>query len=441
MSVQGLGKRYRIAHQRDPYGRLTESLAGALQASIGMIRGKPRETTELFWALRDVSFELRQGDVVGIVGRNGGGKSTLLKVLSRITEPTAGSVKLRGRVTSLLEVGTGFHPELTGRENVFLSGAVLGMKRAEINRKFDEIVDFAGTAQFLDTPVKRYSSGMQVRLGFAVAAHLETEILMVDEVLAVGDVEFQKKCLGKMSDVARGGRTVLFVSHNMKAVSGLCSQAMLLDHGLLAFAGSTAETIDVYTGLWSDQVEKGDAEFVFPDDPGAPAHLTRIRLLETGGRPGLRHNVLEPFDVEIDFDLRRAFPTLLVCCEVRSSDGTLAFATQQSDWQNYVGPDAASQFPMKPGRYRATMHMPAPLLNAGAYELEVYLTTGPFREDTRKGILLEVVDNDSYVSYVSKTPRGGIVAPPVPWDVRRIGEEGLDDGDSGKARPATGKVN
>ena len=186
VSVEGLGKRYRIGHQRDPYGRLTETLAGAFRAPIDMVRGKRRETSEWIWALRDVSFELRQGDVVGVIGRNGAGKTTLLKVLSRITEPSAGRATLRGRVGSLLEVGTGFHPELTGRENVFMSGAVLGMRRAEIKRKFDEIVEFAGIEQFLDTPVKRYSSGMQVRLGFAVAAHLETEILIVDEVLAVG---------------------------------------------------------------------------------------------------------------------------------------------------------------------------------------------------------------------------------------------------------------
>lgn len=418
ISVEGLGKRYRIAHQTDPYGRLTESLAGVIRAPMYLIRGKARETTEWIWALRDVSFELRQGDVVGVVGRNGSGKSTLLKVLSRITEPTTGSVKLRGRVTSLLEVGTGFHPELTGRENVFLSGAVLGMRRAEINRKFDEIVDFAGTEQFLDTPVKRYSSGMQVRLGFAVAAHLETEILLVDEVLAVGDADFQKKCLGKMSDVASGGRTVVFVSHNMKAVTGLCNQAMLLERGQVAFAGTTAETVDAYARLWSVQVDTSEGIFEYPDDTDATAHLRRIRLLNASGQAGLRHDVLDPIDIEIDFDLRKPYPTLLVCCEVRASDGTLVLATQQSDWHNFVERNKATQFPMEAGGYRATIHLPAPLLNAGGYDLEVYLTTGPFRQDTRKGVMLEVMDHDSYVSYVTKTPRGGVVTVPIPWDVR-----------------------
>ena len=199
ISVEGLGKRYQIGRQQDPYGRLTESLWRALRAPLDLARRRPRDSSEWIWALRDVSFDVHQGDVVGVIGRNGSGKSTLLKVLSRITEPTAGSAQLHGRVGSLLEVGTGFHPELTGRENVFMSGAVLGMRRSEIIRKFDEIVDFAGIDQFLDTPVKRYSSGMQVRLGFAVAAHLDPEILFIDEVLAVGDADFQKKCLGKMS--------------------------------------------------------------------------------------------------------------------------------------------------------------------------------------------------------------------------------------------------
>ena len=204
--------------------------------------------TEEFWALKDVSFEVKRGEVLGIIGRNGAGKSTLLKILSRITEPSEGRVTIKGRVASLLEVGTGFHPELTGRENIYLNGAILGMTRAEIKRKFDEIVAFAEVEKFLDTPVKRYSSGMYVRLAFAVAAHLEPEILVVDEVLAVGDAEFQKKCLGKMSEVASGGRTVLFVSHNMAAVTSLCSRAVLLVGGKLGRQGDVAETVGAYLG-------------------------------------------------------------------------------------------------------------------------------------------------------------------------------------------------
>src|ERR1035437_9045908 len=242
ISVEHLSKKYRITHQgqRQQYETLRDVLAAKSKNMLARLKpGKTgdsnglstRSTKEDFWALKDVSFEVQPGEVLGIIGRNGAGKSTLLKILSRITDPTEGRVTIRGRVASLLEVGTGFHQELTGRENVFLNGAILGMSHAEIKRKFDEIVDFAGVEKFLDTPVKRYSSGMYVRLAFAVAAHLEPEILIVDEVLAVGDTEFQKKCLGKMRDVATGGRTVLFVSHNMAAVSKLCSLCLLLHGG------------------------------------------------------------------------------------------------------------------------------------------------------------------------------------------------------------------
>ena len=244
--IEELGKKYRINHQRrERYTALRDVLmTGASRLLRRRMTGDP--AWEDFWALKDVSFEVKQGDVVGIIGRNGAGKSTLLKVLSRITEPTKGRVRLRGRVASLLEVGTGFHPVLTGRENIFLNGAILGMSRAEIKRKFDEIVAFAEIEQFLDTPVKRYSSGMYVRLAFSVAAHLEPEILIVDEVLAVGDADFQKKCLGRMQDVSRGGRTVLFVSHNMAAVRQLCTTGIYLVSGEIRFNGAMDEVIDAY---------------------------------------------------------------------------------------------------------------------------------------------------------------------------------------------------
>lgn len=254
--AEGLGKAYMISHAvaaRERYVALRDVLAGAARRAIAGIRHPARrpsvsggESIEEFWALRDVSFEVRRGEVLGIIGRNGAGKSTLLKVLSRITEPTRGRVEIRGRLASLLEVGTGFHPELTGRENIFLNGAILGMTRAEIRRKFDEIVAFAEVEKFLDTPVKRYSSGMYVRLAFAIAAHLEPEILVVDEVLAVGDAEFQKKCLGKMQDVAGHGRTVLFVSHQMATIAALCDSALLLEKGCVKWRGSVPDTIAEY---------------------------------------------------------------------------------------------------------------------------------------------------------------------------------------------------
>jgi len=253
--AEHLGKKYMIGRtgERERYVALRDVLArGASdlrQAGLNALRGKaPGRTPKFdeFWALRDVNFEIKRGEVVGIIGRNGAGKSTLLKILSRITEPSEGRVTIAGRVASLLEVGTGFHPELTGRENIFLNGAILGMSQAETRRKFDEIVAFAGVDRFLETPVKRYSSGMYVRLAFAVAAHLEPEILVIDEVLAVGDAEFQKKCLGKMSEVASGGRTVLFVSHNLGAVSSLCGKALLLNHGKVQAFGDTGDIIGVY---------------------------------------------------------------------------------------------------------------------------------------------------------------------------------------------------
>lgn len=244
--VDNLSKRYRLGARQAPYGTLRDTLAGAVRAPLRRLRQGGRTATETLWALKDVNFEVQPGEVVGIIGRNGAGKSTLLKVLSRITEPTAGRVELYGRVGSLLEVGTGFHPELTGRENIYLNGAILGMRRAEIARKFDEIVAFAEIERFLDTPVKHYSSGMYMRLAFAVAANLEPEILIVDEVLAVGDAAFQKKCLGKMGSVAREGRTVLFVSHNTGAVASLCGRCLLLDKGTVMRDGGVTEVTALY---------------------------------------------------------------------------------------------------------------------------------------------------------------------------------------------------
>jgi lipopolysaccharide transport system ATP-binding protein len=249
--VEGLSKQYRLGTQREPYGSLRESLVRAMKAPFKSLRRNGRSTESTIWALKDVSFEVMPGEVVGIIGRNGAGKSTLLKILSQITEPASGQVDLFGRVGSLLEVGTGFHPELSGRENIYLNGAILGMKRVEIDSKFDEIVAFAEVEKFLDTPVKHYSSGMYTRLAFSVAAHLEPEILLVDEVLAVGDAEFQKKCLGKMSEVAEAGRTVLFVSHNMAAVQKLCPRSILLRGGQVEMDAETQSVIREYTNASS----------------------------------------------------------------------------------------------------------------------------------------------------------------------------------------------
>src|SRR5882724_6892736 len=247
IKVQNLGKRYRLGAHQAPYASLRDTLAAMARAPLRLLQRNGRSAQPLFWAVKNVSFEVQPGEVVGIIGRNGAGKSTLLKMLSRITQPTAGRIELYGRIASLLEVGTGFHPELTGRENIYLNGAILGMGRSEIRRKFDEIVAFAEIEKFIDTPVKYYSSGMYVRLAFAVAAHLEPEILIVDEVLAVGDSEFQRKCIGKMQEVStKEGRTVLFVSHNLAAIQALTQKALLLESGVVQFCGQTGAAVDAY---------------------------------------------------------------------------------------------------------------------------------------------------------------------------------------------------
>ena len=282
--VENLSKRYRIGGPQARYKTLRESLVDMAAAPARRLRrlGQPSPDNETIWALKDVSFEVEHGEVLGIIGRNGSGKTTLLKLLSRITEPTEGYAEIKGRVGSLLEVGTGFHPELTGRENIYLNGAILGMKRAEIDQKFDEIVAFSEIEKFLDTPVKRYSSGMYVRLAFAVAAHLEPEILLVDEVLAVGDAAFQKKCLGKMGDVAHEGRTVLFVSHNMAAISGLCERALLLENGQNSAEGAVHDVVSRY-GTLLQGTRGGDLSSVRDRGGSGAVRMSGIRWVDVRG--------------------------------------------------------------------------------------------------------------------------------------------------------------
>lgn len=361
--VANLGKRYRLAHEAR-HDTLRDSLAHGVRGLLKKWLGRrAASTAEEFWALRDVSFDVQRGEVVGVIGRNGAGKSTLLKILSRITEPSVGRVELRGRVASLLEVGTGFHPELTGRENIFLNGAILGMSRTEILRKFDEIVAFAEVERFLDTPVKHYSSGMYVRLAFAVAAHLEPEILIIDEVLAVGDLQFQKKCLGKMQEVARGeGRTVLFVSHNTAAVLSLCTKGLLLQHGQLAFAGDTADTVKRYL-----QPSETRTSSLNLRHRTTRAELAVIRGGQLVGAHAAAHEFQhgEPIAVELDLEVERP---VRFCAEfiVRDQQGVaVAFHSP--------GLSQGAEVAAAAGRHRLRAELVMPPLAAGDYVMDVGL--------------------------------------------------------------------
>jgi homopolymeric O-antigen transport system ATP-binding protein len=359
IAAENLSKRYRIGELQAGYGTLRESLAHAAKRVVGAERHQHNH--EEIWAVRDVSFEVPQGQVLGVIGRNGAGKSTLLKILTRITTPTSGRAEIRGRVGSLLEVGTGFHPELTGRENVFLNGAVLGMKRREIQRKFPEIVEFAGVEKFIDTPVKRYSSGMYVRLAFAVAAHLEPEILLVDEVLAVGDAEFQRRCLGRMQDFGASGRTVLFVSHNMQAIARLCQRTLLLDGGRVVRDGSSPEVVAEYlqTGHGTGSYrEWRDLETSPGDDI---ARLRWVRVIQ-GDKLAETADVRKPIGIEIAFRVLRPHP-LFPKIKLFNGEGETLFNALDngSRWHD----------PAEPGDYVSTAWIPANLLNEGFVTVDV----------------------------------------------------------------------
>ena len=363
--AEGLGKRYQIGQSgREAYSTLRDALASGVRRGAGS--SKPESTTD-FWALRDVSFEVQQGDVIGIVGRNGAGKSTLLKLLSRITEPTTGRIRIRGRVASLLEVGTGFHPELTGRENIFLNGAILGMSRKEIVARFDEIVDFAEVEQFLDTPVKRYSSGMYVRLAFAVAANLDPEVLIVDEVLAVGDSQFQRKCLGKMKDFSTSeGRTVLFVSHSMASVRALCTSALWLDHGRVRMSGSALDVIRGYLESSMLAAESTQSLEIIKRMPGQGERLLINRVTLNEGE-SVQHG--ERLVVRIDYELREAAPDVAFGIGFSSPEGVRMMSLDSDLESERRSLDAAG-----PGSI--TMSLPELRLQPGRYALDIAARSG-----------------------------------------------------------------
>ncbi len=418
--AEGLGKRYRIGGLQAPYRTLRESLthgAGALLRGLG---GRRRPKREHIWALDGVSFEVEPGEVVGIIGRNGAGKTTLLKVLSQITEPTRGRAELRGRVGSLLEVGTGFHPELSGRENVYLNGAILGMGRREIDAKFEEIAAFSEVEKFLDTPVKHYSSGMYLRLAFAVAAHLETEILLVDEVLAVGDASFQTRCMGKIGSVARTGRTVLFVSHNLGAVAKLCERGLLLDQGRLVHQGPIEEVIRRYT----EERLGGGAVVAYPDDPEKVICIREARLLDHRGEPATELDREQPFRVAVEYAVRRQVEAAHLGVMLDRADGTPVCHAADID----VAPGGAID--RRPGLYRSTVEFPGGLLNAGAYQIRIgFGRYGGQRYDYREPFLFSLIDRGTFASLgAGGRQRPGVLSLALGWAT-----EPLDGGPPGGA--------
>jgi lipopolysaccharide transport system ATP-binding protein len=371
ISIDNISKRYTIGHRQGAGDGLRHAIDEAIRNPVRWVasRGrKARGIREEFWALRDVSFEIREGEVLGIIGRNGAGKSTLLKVLSRITEPSSGRIRGRGRIASLLEVGTGFHQDLTGRENIFLNGAILGMKRAEIISKFDEIVAFSEIERFIDTPVKRYSSGMYVRLAFAVAAHLQPEILIVDEVLAVGDSAFQRKCMGRMEEVARGGRTILFVSHNLAAIANLCSKGAVLQHGRLAHFGAVNSAIEFYHSTMrqgGNAFSEANPNVLYSSNGNAmdsDFHIDRIELLDRAKRPKLGLHTMDEATFRIHYWSPRPVKRASVVFGLNSVDGTklLLLSTQ---------PDGNLELDFNSGAGVIDLNFPEVSLAAGLYTI------------------------------------------------------------------------
>jgi lipopolysaccharide transport system ATP-binding protein len=417
--AEGLGKRYRIG-TRQRYRTLRDSIAQAFSAPFrsGSLR-KPKADLDM-WAIQDVSFELKHGEVVGIIGRNGAGKSTLLKILSRITDPTTGRAEIRGRVGSLLEVGTGFHPELTGRENVYLNGAILGMRKTEIDSRFDEIVAFSEVEKFLDTPVKYYSSGMSVRLAFAIAAHLEPEILIVDEVLAVGDLAFQKKCLGKMNDVSRGGRTVLFVSHNMAAIENLCQRGLVLNRGKLEFDGPIAAAANYYFNTLSAGCNPDGHIFDLNDAPHRVSRvgkfLRRIEFFTGDDRPlaeGVR--IGQPLKVKIHFDLPSATSSFNIGLGFNNIFGQRIF-TAHSLFEperlhgNRVGPQIF------------VCDIPSLTLTTGTYTTKLWMDIANTEADAvDDAARIDVIESDYYGT--GKVPWNGTFVLPHRWYLEEPAEE------------------
>ena len=416
ITVENIGKRYRLG-ERESYRAMRDTIQRGLTAPVRVLRRserKERREVDHIWALRGVSFEIQPGEVVGVIGRNGAGKSTLLKILSKITEPTEGDGVIRGSVGSLLEVGTGFHPELTGRENVYLNGAILGMTRAEIDRKFDDIIEFAGVPQFVDTPVKRFSTGMQVRLAFAVAAHLEPDIILVDEVLAVGDAEFQKRCMGKMETVGSEGRTVLFVSHSMPAILRLCPRVILLDTGGVIADGPAQDVIRTYldTGLGT----MAGREWASPDQAPGGDHfrLKAVRVRNQDGEVSEAIDIHRPIDIEIEFWKMSPAPVVAYASlAIWNEDGVLLFVTTDAVNSDPTPLDGA-------GIARRVCRIPANLLAESQLFVHVEIGSSeiPVRDVRESDVVaFRVVDQSGGEGARGQVTRHwpGVVRPILPW--------------------------
>jgi lipopolysaccharide transport system ATP-binding protein len=422
--VEGLGKRYRLGGAHGGYHTIREVMSTQASNVVRRLAGRSHsarteDADDHIWALRDVSLDIMQGEIVGIVGRNGAGKSTLLKVLSRITEPTTGHARVRGRVGSLLEVGSGFHPELTGRENVYLNGAILGMRRREIARAFDSIVEFADVARFLDTPIKYYSSGMYTRLAFSVAAHLETDILLVDEVLAVGDIEFQTRCLRKMSEVSSQGRTVVFISHNLSSVQQLCTRAVLLHRGEVLMDGPVPEVALAYLRMGLEQ--EGERLWEQEDAPGdSVVRLRKVRVRDGDGAVATAFSVRDPVYLEMEYDVQEECP-LDAYIFVSNEVGVTVFVSldnNASPWHEAARPT---------GSYRSTCQIPGDFLNAGQYAISFYLA-----QNLDKAVLhMEEQDTLWFAVSDSSDPAGvrgnyrrewprSALRPRLDWTVERL---------------------
>lgn len=418
IQVEHLGKQYRIGLAETRPANLRDALVRTVRAPFNYLRSRlrPVSEAEILWALRDISFTVQRGEILGVIGRNGAGKSTLLKILSRITDPTEGSAVIRGRVNSLLEVGTGFHPELTGRENIYMNAAMHGMKRVVIDRSLGRIIEFSGIERFIDTPVKRYSSGMYTRLAFAVAAHLDPDILIVDEVLAVGDAAFQERCIEKMGSVASEGRTVLFVSHNMQAIASLCSRCLLLEDGRVRISDTPRRVIEAY--LESRVVPVAEQEWPPEQAPGGDtAAIHALRVLTAEGKPSYDQDMGGAIDLEMEFWIRKPAIQANVSFHVYNEQNICLFAVA-----NHHDPEWGSRV-FNPGLYRCRCRIPADLLNEGRHHIWAFVVRDKMQilAQAQEAVAFQVNDyGTSRGGYVG--PWAGVVRPLLSWGMERVGE-------------------